>query len=98
MGKETRTKLYIGSVLVGATSIAAIATLLWPVQWTAASLLTSLMVMGLVILAARFPFKLSPQAEASLFTVPLFMAVLLLHPSLAMIAAAAAVLVTDVQV
>jgi signal transduction histidine kinase len=34
----------------------------------------------LVAVAGRFPFKLSPQGDASMFTVPLFMAALLLHP------------------
>ncbi|MCI0437825.1 MAG: ATP-binding protein [Chloroflexi bacterium] len=95
MGKEAKTQLYITAVLLAAAATAVGAAALWPIQWTAANILASLMVAALVVLASRYPFKLSPQAEASLFTVPLFMGVLLLHPVHAIIAAACAVAVTE---
>ena len=96
MGKEIKTKLYIAGVLIGAGAIVAIAMNLWPVQWSLSSALTMAMVAGLVVLAARFPFKLSPQAEASLYTVPLYMGVLLLNPVLAVIAGSFGVAVSEV--
>ncbi len=95
MGKEAKTQLYIAAVLLAAAATAVGAAALWPVQWTASNILASLMVAALVVMASRYPFKLSPQAEASLFTVPLFMGVLLLHPAQAVIAAGCAVILTE---
>jgi signal transduction histidine kinase len=95
MAKETRTRIYIGGITVAAALVAAATAWLWPVHWGVSSTLTMALVAGLVCLAARFPFKLSPQAEASLFTVPLFMGALLLLPAQAIIAGAAGVLVSE---
>ena len=80
MGKSIITLVYIGAVLVAAVLVAAVSTTLWPVRWDVSPALVMLLVASLVFLAARYPFKLSPQADASLFTVPLLMGVLLLHP------------------
>lgn len=97
MAKETRTRIYIGGITAVATLVAAGTAWLWPVHWGVSSTLTMALVAGLVCLAARFPFKLSPQAEASLFTVPLFMGALLLPPAQAIVAGAAGVLASELM-
>ena len=48
-----------------------------------------LLLTGLVTLAGRFPIQLSQQADASLRVVPMFMAVLLVHPAEAALVGAA---------
>ncbi len=88
MAIEVRTRVYIASILAAAAAVLAAAMRLWDVQWDASSALLTLLVASLVFLGARHPFRLSPQAEASLFTVPLFMGLLLLHPAQAAVAGA----------
>ncbi len=88
MAIEIRTRLYITTVSLAAAAVLAATVQLWHVQWDASLGLLVVLVAGLVFLGARYPFRLSPQAEASLFTVPLFMGLLLLHPAQAAAAGA----------
>ena len=97
MGKETRTRIYIASVLVSAAVVVSFAVRTWQAELDTSSVLLMLMVAGLVFLAARFPFKLSPQAEASLYTVPLFMGALTLHPAYAVISGVAGLAVSELS-
>ena len=97
MGKETRTRIYIASVLVAAATVVGSAIRVWHADWDASNVLLMLLVAGLVFLAARFPFKLSPQAEASLYTVPLFMGALTLHPAYAVISGVAGLAVSELS-
>ncbi len=97
MGKETRTRIYIASVLVAAATVVGSAVRVWHAEWDASNVLLMLLIAGLVFLAARFPFKLSPQAEASLYTVPLFMGALTLHPAYAVISGVAGLAVSELS-
>ena len=89
MTTNTRSRIYIGAAAAAALSVVSLT--LWNNAIPSPSNLSALwLIPTLAILAAiagRFPIKLSSQTEASLFTVPLFMAVLLLHPSQAVIVA-----------
>ncbi len=95
MTRETRTQLYIGAVAIGAAVSAAVAGWLWPIPHYTPAAWTLVAILALVVLAGAFPIKLSRQADASLLVVPLFMAVLLLHPTEAILIAAAGSIISE---
>lgn len=95
MSKEIRVRAYISIVGLAAAAVTATAHVLWPATWEASSLLVMALIAGLVFLGDRFPIKLSPQADASLFTVPLFTGVLLLNPVQAGIAGGIGILLSE---
>ncbi len=95
MNTQIRSQLYIIALEVCAVGLTALAVWLWPVAENTPPLWLLLTLVLLVALAGRFPIKLSRQAEASLFTVPLFMAVLLLHPMEAVLIAMAGTLISE---
>lgn len=98
MSREISTWTYIGAVLLAAAALGAVATLLWPVDSGTARIWVFPVLVVLVALAGRFPVELSRQAQASLFTVPIFTAVLLGHPVLAIAVASGGTLVSQVLV
>ncbi|MBI2165271.1 MAG: HAMP domain-containing histidine kinase [Chloroflexi bacterium] len=95
MGVETRTRLYISSAVLAGGVAAAAAAWAYPVAWEPPVLLWTAVVAGLVFWARLHPFKLSPQAEASMFTAPLFMGVLTLPPAFAVLAGVGGTLLAE---
>jgi hypothetical protein len=93
MNIEVRTHLYIVAVVIGAVAVSAIAAFMWPVAANTPSLWLMPMLALVIALAGRFSILLSRQAEASLFTVPLYTAVLLMHPTEAAFVGAAGTLI-----
>ena len=81
MNRELSTHMYIIAFAVAAIALGAVATLMWPVASNTPSLWLLALLVVLVALAGRMSILLSRQAEASLFTVPLYVAVLLAHPA-----------------
>ena len=81
MNREISTQLYIFAVAPAALALGALATYMWPVASNTPSLWLLGLLTLLVALAGRLSILISRQAEASLFTVPLYMAVLLAHPA-----------------
>ncbi len=80
MTRNTRTILYISFVAVAASLATSLAIWIRPEPGATSSLWLLPTLVALIALAGRFPFKLSPQSDATLFTVPLVMAVILLPP------------------
>ena len=80
MSKERGVKLYIVAVVVAAIAVGASTIWVGPALPIKSALWLLPTMVILVALAGRFPFKVSPQGDATLFTVPLFMAALLLPP------------------
>lgn len=93
MNIEVRTHLYIVAVVIGAVAVSAIAAFMWPVAANTPSLWLMPGLALVIALAGRFSVLLSRQAEASLFTVPLYTAVLLMHPTEAAFVGAAGTLI-----
>ncbi|MCI0439861.1 MAG: hypothetical protein L0177_12125 [Chloroflexi bacterium] len=83
MNRELGTNLYILAIGAVAVQLAVLAALLWPIGSNMPSPWLMLLMVLLIALAGRLSIILSRQAEASLFTVPLYMAVLVMHPTLA---------------
>ena len=90
--------MYIGCVAVAAAIAAALSGWLWPVPDHTPPPWTIVTILALVTLAGRFPIRLSKQADASLLIVPLFMAVLLLHPIEAILVAVAGTIVSEILI
>ncbi len=90
---ELYTLLYIGAFTAAAVALGSVSALLWPIEAHTPSLWLLLLTTLLIALAGRFSILLSRQAEASLFTVPLYMAVLLAHPTQAALIGAAGTLI-----
>ncbi len=81
MNAAIRSQLYIGSLVALAGLLGAAAVWLWPLTLGVTDRIWLIPVFtALVALVGSFPFKVSPQGDATLITLPLFMAVLLLHP------------------
>lgn len=80
MGREVLTRGYIAGIGFMAVLLASVSTWLWPLALEMQRIWLLPVLVIMVSLAARFPFKVSPQGDATLVTVPLFMAALLLHP------------------
>lgn len=75
--------------------VAGFAIWLWPLSGSTSPFWLVLFLTAMVTLAGRFPIELSKQADASLRVVPIFMAILLLHPAEAMIVAAVGTLASE---
>lgn len=86
---------YAGALCLAAAATAGASQAQEPALWTPASVLAMLAIGALAALALVFPLKLSPQAEASLASAPLFAGALLLPPFQAVLAGAAASIVAD---
>ncbi len=95
MNTQQRTQLYIITIGLTAAVLAALTGWLWPLADGSAALWYVPVLALLIIAAARFPIKISRQAEASLVVVPVFMAVLLLHPLEATIVTALGTLIAE---
>ena len=80
MTKEKGIKLYIVAAVAAAIAVGVLAVWIGPVLPDRSTLWLLPTMVVLVAIAGRFPFKVSPQGDATLFTVPLFMAALLLPP------------------
>ena len=95
MNRESITRLYTSLILLVGILLGLVSLWIWSAEWNSYhSALIVLMALAVAI-ACWYPFRLSPQAEASLFTVPLFMAVLLLHPFQAALAGAGGLLISE---
>lgn len=95
MTLDFRTYLYTGSIVAVAMIIAVVSALVWPVTANTSHLLIQETLFLLVVLAHRFPIRFQRQAEATLVTVPMFMAVLILHPAEAMLVSAGGMIVAE---
>ncbi len=80
MSREVLTRGYIAAIAFMAVTLASVSTWLWPLALEMQRIWLLPVLVMMVSLVARFPFKVSPQGDATLVTVPLFMATLLLHP------------------
>jgi signal transduction histidine kinase len=83
------------SLVATGAALATAAAMLWPFSASSAHLWLAPILFALITLTGRFPIKLSRQAEASLLIIPLFMASLLLHPTIATLIAAAGTAVSE---
>jgi signal transduction histidine kinase len=95
MAVQTRQRIYIAATAIISIVPAIAAVWLWPVVLDSLTLWLVPVFLLLISSAGRFPFKVSPQGDSTATTVPMFMAVLLLHPALAVLAGAAGALVSE---
>jgi len=79
-----------------AIGLGVVAVNLWPVTERHVGLWLTPALTLLVIAAGLFPIELSRQARASLYTVPIFMAALLVHPAEALAVAAVGTAISEV--
>lgn len=80
MSRQARTRLYIASVAVFALILGTLSSVFWSVSPQFERLWMLPTFAALIAVAGRFPFRVSPQGDATVLTAPLFTAVLLLHP------------------
>ena len=76
---EARTDLYVAAVAAGAILAGDFAVRLGPVRSDTSAARLAAMLALLIAPSGRFPLKVSPRTDAKLFTVPLFMAALVLN-------------------
>ncbi|MCH8109222.1 MAG: hypothetical protein IIB15_03755 [Chloroflexi bacterium] len=95
MTTETKIRIYAGVLVIIAASLGMLAAWVWPMTMDTVPLWLPPALVLLVWLAGLFPVKMSPQADATLFTVPVLIAVLLLHPSMAIIVAVAGTAISE---
>ncbi|MDP6513144.1 MAG: hypothetical protein QF878_08165, partial [SAR202 cluster bacterium] len=95
MTLDFKTYLYTGSIIAAALTIAVASALVWPVTANTPNLLIEETLFLLIVLAQRFPIRFQRQAEATLVTVPMFMAVLILHPAEAILISAGGMIVAQ---
>ncbi len=81
MNKEAMPRIYIGHLSALAGLLGSLSIVLWPHSPFEPHKLWMMPTLALLVaITGRFKFKVSPQGDATVLTVPLFMAVLLLHP------------------
>ncbi len=95
MCKDRWSQTYIAAIAVTALALTGLSTLFWPVTLAGDMVWLPIMLALLVALAGRYPFKVSPQGSATLVTVPLFAAILLLHPLTALLVAVSGTVVSE---
>ena len=93
--KATPQHIYIGLIAALAILLAVLPLLIWPMPMQTQAIWLVPVMVALIALAGRFPFQVSPQGDATLVTVPLFMAALLLHPSIAVLVGIAGTLISE---
>jgi len=98
MSRDFLTWSYIATVLLVTAALAVVASFVWPISSGTTQIWVYPVLIVLVALAGRFPVELSRQAQASLFTVPIFTAVLLGHPALAVAVAAGGTLFPQILI
>lgn len=81
---------------MASASLVALMAWIWPLSESSTSIWMLVLLTGLVALAGRFPIQLSQQADASLRVVPMFMAVLLVGPTEAVLVGAAGTIISEV--
>lgn len=96
MSNHTRTKIYTVIVATSAVGLTLLSALFWQPSIDLSKLWLIPTLITLVALAGRFPFKVSPQGDATVLTVPLLVAVLLLHPVEAVVVGVAGSAVSEV--
>ena len=96
MNRELSTHLYIAAFAIAAVAVSALAALLWPMGPHTPSLWLLPVLALLIVLADHFAVISSRQTDVSLFTVPLYIAVLLAHPTEAALVGAAGVLISQI--
>ena len=95
MNKEVRSRIYTAVVVVAAVSMALLTIQIWPLAESSTPIWKLAFITALVVVAGRFPIELSRVADASLRVVPLFIAVLLVHPIEAIAIAAVGTLISE---
>jgi signal transduction histidine kinase len=99
MNIQARTYIYIATIIMAAATTAIASAILWPIfENTTTHPALAAVVFIIATIAGRFPVKLSQQAQASLIIVPLFMALLLLHPAQAIAIAALSTIVSEILI
>ena len=95
MTAQNRTRIYTGAIVLTAIMLGGLAAWLWPLLMPAERLWMLPTLALMVAVTGSFAFKVSPQGDATLVTVPQFVAVLLLHPVEAMLVCAAGTFVSE---
>ena len=95
MTAQNRTRIYTGAVALTAIMLGGLGVWLWPLSMPTDRLWMLPTLAIIVAVTGSFAFKVSPQGDATLVTVPQFVAVLLLHPVEAMLVCAAGVFVSE---
>ena len=90
-----KSRLYIGVISALFVLVVTATIFMWPEHANDVSPSTIVFIVLLIAIAGRFPIKLSSHADASLSVVPVFMAILLLHPTQAALVAALGVLTSE---
>ena len=80
MTREAWRHIFTATIAMITVGLAGVSVWLWPTLSYTDQLWLLPTLALMIALAGRFPFKVSPQGDATFVTVPLFMAVLLLHP------------------
>ena len=77
---QNRTRIYTGAIALTAIILGGLAAWLWPPTMQTQHLWLLPTLALIVAVTGSFAFKVSPQGDAALVTVPQFVAVLLLPP------------------
>lgn len=98
LSKDTRSTIFAAVIVAAALALAAASVVMWPVMLsTQRAWLVPTLVL-LVALAGRFPFRVSPQGDATVLTVPLLIAVLMLHPAIAVTIGAVGTAIAEILI
>ena len=95
MNIEVRSKIYTVIVVTAAISMALVILHRWPLADGFTPIWKLAFIATLVVVAGRFPIKLSTVADASLRVVPFYVAVLMLHPIEAIVIAGIGTVVSE---
>ena len=95
MNKEVRSKIYTAVVVIAAMSVAIAIFYRWPLANGISPIWKLAFITALVVVAGRFPIKLSVVADASLRVVPFYIAVLLVHPLEALVVAGIGTVISE---
>ena len=95
MTREAWRYIFTATIAMITVGLAGVSVWLWPTLSYTDQLWMLPTLALMIALAGRFPFKVSPQGDATFVTVPLFMAVLLLHPLEAVLVGIVGVLASE---
>ena len=95
MSKEVRSKIYLAIVVIAAISMALVILHRWPIADGFTPIWKLVFITALIVVAGRFPIRLSVVADASLRVVPFYIAVLLVHPIEAVVIAGIGTVVSE---
>ena len=72
MSKEVRSKIYLAIVVIAAISMALVILHRWPIADGFTPIWKLVFITALIVVAGRFPIRLSVVADASLRVVPFY--------------------------